>query len=162
MARITRMDSTKTGKRLGTVCFAIFVLAACCFGQAANSGPHSGDRRTTHIFTDWNQFHRHDMTRYNPYEKFFTVNNVTNLTLKWSYPTSSQVWSSPAVADGLVYVGSADCSVYAVDADTGAKLWSYQTTAAVFSSPAVADGVVYVGSDDYNVYALDAHTGAKL
>ena len=71
--------------------------------------------------------------------------------------------SSPAVANGVVYFGSDDNNVYALNANTGAKLWSYATgSLAVASSPAVANGVVYVGSDDHNVYALNASTGAKL
>ena len=54
--------------------------------------------------------------------------------------------SSPAVANGVVYVGSDDDNVYALNASTGAKLWSYTTGGYVDSSPAVANGVVYVGS----------------
>jgi hypothetical protein len=72
------------------------------------------------------------------------------------------VYSSPAVVNGVVYVGSRDHNVYALNASTGAKLWSYATGNWVESSPAVAKGVVHVGSDDGNVYALDASTGAKL
>jgi serine/threonine-protein kinase len=74
------------------------------------------------------------------------------------------VYSSPAVANGVVYVGAgdADFNIYALDAATGAKLWSYTAGGVVLSSPAVANGVVYLGADDDNVYALDAATGAKL
>ena len=54
--------------------------------------------------------------------------------------------SSPAVANGVVYVGSADHNVYALNAGTGAKLWSYTAGGVSDSSPAVANGVVYVGS----------------
>ena len=70
--------------------------------------------------------------------------------------------SSPAVANGVVYVGSDDNNVYALNASTGALLWSYTTGSTVVSSPAVANGVVYVGSSDDNVYALNASTGALL
>ena len=70
--------------------------------------------------------------------------------------------SSPAVANGVVYIGSDDNNVYALNANTGALLWSYTTGGAVTSSPAVANGVVYVGSDDNKVYALNASTGALL
>src|ERR1017187_6945305 len=72
------------------------------------------------------------------------------------------VISSPAVANGAVYVGSLDNNVYALNAATGAKLWQFTTGNSVWSSPAVANGVVYVGSFDNNVYALLAGTGAKL
>ena len=67
------------------------------------------------------------------------------------------------MANGVVYVGSADCNVYALNASTGALLWSYTTGGRVFSSPAVANGVVYViGWDTSNLYALNASTGALL
>ena len=62
--------------------------------------------------------------------------------------------SSPAVANGVVYVGSCDNNVYALNASTGAELWSYTTGTMGVSSPAVANGVVYVGSDDGKVYAF--------
>jgi outer membrane protein assembly factor BamB len=53
------------------------------------------------------------MERWNPCEKVLNVNNVGNLSLKWSYTTGGYVWSSPAVANGVVYVGSWDGKVYA-------------------------------------------------
>ena len=64
--------------------------------------------------------------------------------------------------DGVVYVGSNNGNVYALNASTGALLWSYATGAYVSSSPAVANRVVYVGSADNSVYALNASTGALL
>jgi outer membrane protein assembly factor BamB len=115
------------------------------------------------VRTNWSEFHFDaDGTRLNPYENVLNVNNAGSLDLKWSYATGLWVVSSPAVVDGVVYIGSGDYNVYALNADTGAKLWSYHTGYFVSSSPAVANGVVYVGSDDFNVYALNAHTGAKL
>jgi outer membrane protein assembly factor BamB len=90
----------------------------------------------------------------------------SNGQLKWSYTITGYVGSSPAVVNGVVYVGSNDYNVYALNATTGAKLWNYTTGGNVESSPAVANGVVYVGSGIYgsngNVYALNATTGVKL
>jgi outer membrane protein assembly factor BamB len=68
------------------------------------------------------------------------------------------VISSPAYANGVVYVGSYDNNVYALNARTGAKLWNYTTGALVYSGPAVANGVVYVGGYDHNIYALGNRT----
>ena len=70
--------------------------------------------------------------------------------------------SSPAVVNGVVYVGSDDKNLYALDATSGALLWKYTTGGSVSSSPAVANGVVYFGSYDNNTYALDATSGALL
>ena len=120
---------------------------------------------------DWTQFLRDNMQRWNPYETVLNVNNVGNLQLKWKFDLGSMAgqFSSPAVANGVVYVGSSDNdSVYAVNASTGAKLWSFTTGGSVYSSPAVANGVVYFGAYDFAVtnqgymYALNASTGAKL
>ena len=72
----------------------------------------------------------------------------------WSYLTGDYVDSAPAFADGVVYVGSDDNNLYALNATTGATVWTYGTGNSVESSPAVANGVVYVGSDDNSVYAF--------
>jgi succinyl-CoA synthetase beta subunit len=85
----------------------------------------------------------------------YALNAKTGVEL-WSYPTGGDIDSSPAVVNGVAYVGSDDKNVYALNASTGAKLWSYRTGGKVYSSPAVANGVVYVGSKDGKVYALDA------
>src|SRR3984957_3804871 len=104
--------------------------------------------------------------RFNPHERMLSPSNAHQLHKLWSFFTGCSGpfcgGSSAAVADGVVYVGSYDGYVYALNAATGVKLWSFATGGEVFSSPAVANGVVYVGSNDQNVYALNATTGAKL
>jgi outer membrane protein assembly factor BamB len=67
------------------------------------------------------------------------------------------------VANGVVYIGSDDFSVYALNAKTGSELWSYATGNEVLSSPAIVNGVVYVGSVDFNIYAFgDSSLDANL
>jgi serine/threonine-protein kinase len=80
---------------------------------------------------------------------------------KWAFPTGDVVDSSPTVANGVVYVGSNDGKVYAIDANTGQQKWAFATHNIVYSSPMVVNGVVYVGSNDGKVYALDASTGQQ-
>jgi hypothetical protein len=87
--------------------------------------------------------------------------------LLWSYTANGSVESSPAMANGAVYVGSDDGNVYALNATTGALLWSTNIGGPLSSSPAVANGVVYLGSGDvnsgaYGVYALNVSSGALL
>ncbi|MEM3577485.1 MAG: PQQ-binding-like beta-propeller repeat protein [Candidatus Bathyarchaeia archaeon] len=91
----------------------------------------------------------------------FALNATTGDKL-WNYTTQGNVHSSPAVANGVVYVGSYDDNVYALNATTGEKIWNYTTGNDVYSSPTVVDGVVYIGSNDFNVYALNATTGEKI
>ena len=45
----------------------------------------------------------------------------------WNYTTGGVVFSSPAVVGGVVYIGSTDNNVYALNATDGAKLWNYTT-----------------------------------
>ena len=50
----------------------------------------------------------------------------TNQTL-WVFNTNGKVWSSPAVVNGVVYFGSFDHNVYAVNAKDGTKIWNFST-----------------------------------
>ena len=75
--------------------------------------------------------------------------------LLWNFSTGNWVLSAPAVVGSVVYVGSIDGNVYALNATNGAQLWSFSTGNGVWSSPAVVNGVVYVGSWT-SVYALNA------
>ena len=89
---------------------------------------------------------------------------LPNGQLKWKYQTAGPIYSSPSLANGVVYIGSDDGNIYALDAISGALKWKYTLGSpgylSVASSPAVVEGVVYIGSADKNVYALDANTGA--
>jgi len=79
--------------------------------------------------------------------------------VKWRYKTGDGVTSSPSVSGGLVFVGSKDDYIYALDQYTGELKWKYKTGAGVYSSPSVSDGLVFVGSFDNYIYALDQYTG---
>ena len=60
---------------------------------------------------DWPMFH-HDPA----HSSAGTGNPVENPTLLWKYTAIGSIESSPAVANGVVYVGSDDDNVYALDA----------------------------------------------
>jgi outer membrane protein assembly factor BamB len=120
------------------------------------------------VNTNWSQFRmRASHDGHNLTENVLRPATVAGLSLLWKYTTGASgysSYSSPAVANGMVYVGSFDRNVYALNASTGALRWKHTTLDQVQSSPAVANGVVYIGSGvaDGNVYALKASTGALL
>lgn len=68
--------------------------------------------------------------------------------------------AAPVVADGVVYIGSADGSFHAVDAATGKFLWQFKAGKKIRAAAAVDASRVYLGSLDRFVYALDRATGA--
>jgi len=92
----------------------------------------------------------------------------TNTEL-WRFTTGGGVSTTPAIANGIVYFGSDDDNLYAIDAVTGKEKWRFDTGGAIYqqggiqysSSPAVVNGVVYVASLDRNLYAIDAITGKE-
>ena len=81
--------------------------------------------------------------------------------IEWvAYNPLAVILSSPAVANGVVYIGSNDSVFTALDADNGSILWRTPISASN-SSPAVANGVVYAGGG-FGLYVLDASSGSIL
>jgi outer membrane protein assembly factor BamB len=83
---------------------------------------------------------------------------------RWQVPADDLILAAPTYADGVVYFGTSDGSVYAVEAETGVVKpgWSFAAEEAIWGSPLVAAGKVYVPSMDHNLYCLDAETGELL
>src|SRR5581483_2275890 len=80
--------------------------------------------------------------------------------VKWKFHTGGMVIGSPSVAAGVVYVGSTDGNLYAVDAESGGLKWKFSVKSRIPSTPAVVGGAVYFAAYDGNFYAVDAASGA--
>jgi len=74
----------------------------------------------------------------------------------------AMVYSSPAIAGGIVVVGARDRNVYGIDLATGKKLWNFPTRGDVDSSAAISNGRVYIASRDKKLYVLDLKSGKEL
>ena len=61
-----------------------------------------------------------------------TPTSGNQIVPKWVFPTKAKVVSSPTVVDGVVYVGSEDNKVYAIDATSGQKKWIFPTKVALW------------------------------
>lgn len=79
----------------------------------------------------------------------------------WRFKAKRAVISSPLEHDGLVFFGSMDWHVYALDLARGWKVWTFRTNKPVVSSPAFGDEKIYIGSVDGGLYALDVATGKE-
>ncbi len=79
--------------------------------------------------------------------------------LKWAFKTDGKIFSSPIVQDGIVYIGSEDGFLYAIEERTGKTHWKFKTGGAVHSSPAIFKNTVYIGSFEGHYYAIDTKTG---
>jgi len=82
--------------------------------------------------------------------------------LKWSYPLVRHTFSTPSVADGLVYVSDCSQNLHCVDADTGRAVWTHELQGETWASPLVADGKVYVGTRRGFFYTFAAGREKRL
>lgn len=73
----------------------------------------------------------------------------------------SDMFTAPAVANGLIYIGNFDGYFYAFDQETGAEKWKFKGDGIFWAGPAVEGNIVYAGNDDL-VYALNAQTGEQI
>jgi polyvinyl alcohol dehydrogenase (cytochrome) len=91
--------------------------------------------------------------------------DVPSLKLKWVFgiPNVKIVRSQPAAANGRVFVGGIDGTVYSLDAVTGCTIWATTAGKPVRSGLAIAkaaqNAAIFFGDAGGNVYALDFDTG---
>lgn len=131
-------------KFLTSAVFGAVLLAACSGGGSppAETDPvmFRGDAQHTGVF--------------------HTEGLETAPGIRWRFQTGGPVRSSPTVADGIVYVGSTDGRLYALDATTGVRIWEIDVGSPVSSSPAVAEGLVLFASGDGVIRGVEAREGA--
>jgi outer membrane protein assembly factor BamB len=90
------------------------------------------------------------------------------LEVRWKFKAKDGIEGAAAIVHGIVYVGSLDEHLYALDLATGQLKWTYQTDPAkgtkvgpIRASPSVRDGLIYVGDADGVFHCVDAATGNK-
>ncbi len=85
--------------------------------------------------------------------------------VRWIWNTTSEVVTSPAIADGYAIVACINGEIIGFNATTGVKLWTYYIEGdqnLIWSSPAIDSGRVYVGARNNNLYCLNQSTGDLL
>jgi len=79
--------------------------------------------------------------------------------VKWAFKAGGPIVTSPAVSDGVVYIGSLDGHLYAIDQETGKEKWNFKSSRPIASSPAVDEGTLYFVSSAGALVAIDTATG---
>jgi len=115
------------------------------------------------VRTDWAQFHSQNAAnRYNPYENVLNALNVDELDIGGIGlgPGPNSLFTTPAIAEGMAFVGSNEGKLYAFSTDCSSKegqtcapLWTGINAGPIFSSPGIGSKV-YVGSGDGKLYAF--------
>jgi outer membrane protein assembly factor BamB/tRNA A-37 threonylcarbamoyl transferase component Bud32 len=80
----------------------------------------------------------------------------------WVFKCEDEVRGSPFYDNGVIYIGSYDNNLYALDATKGEFHWKFPTEGAIVGRPIVYQDMVLIGSKDSNLYCISAKTGKLL
>jgi outer membrane protein assembly factor BamB len=99
-------------------------------------------------------------------DRHVDVGGNTWMYLAWHFAAGAAVNVSPAVVNGVAYVGDAAGQLVALDAANGGTLWTWSTPdgSALVGAPAVdlPRKMLWVGSANGTLYAISTGTGALL
>ena len=147
----------------------VFLLAWGCDSQQKEQTRQSPTQQATpsgvtELITpppraeDWHMF-MHNLG-------FSGVSPDTNLTpplkLLWKFKTGGPLHASPVIANGILYIGSTDGKLYALDAKQWGVKWVFDAEDTIRHSATVLGNQVYFSARNNKIYALDAKTGEKL
>src|SRR3984957_4141458 len=128
----------------------------------------SASIKTTHNAASWNGWGADPgNTRFQTAKAAsLTREGAPRLKLKWAFgfPGVATAFASPSVFGGRVFVGSADGTVYSLNAKTGCIYWTYKAEEGVRTAILLENNgtAAYFGDLQGNMYALNAKTGALL
>ncbi|MCZ7400079.1 MAG: PQQ-binding-like beta-propeller repeat protein [Candidatus Methanoperedens sp.] len=76
------------------------------------------------------------------------------LDLRWKYKIGGSDISAPVIDSGILFIGSDDDNLYAIDAISGKLNWKYHALGKVYT-PTAKNGMVFAASFDNYIYAFD-------
>jgi outer membrane protein assembly factor BamB len=83
---------------------------------------------------------------------------------EWGYKTGGPVYASPAADGDVLFFGSSDTQLYAlnVSGPTPVSLWNFTANGPIRSTPTVTGDRIIFGSDNHTVFALNKTTGQPI
>ncbi|MFX1487252.1 MAG: PQQ-binding-like beta-propeller repeat protein, partial [Promethearchaeota archaeon] len=137
--------------------FALTLLMVDVSVPQANQVPRD-------LLSDWPMFRRDPA-----HTGYTSMMAPFHPSLIWTYETGHEIVSSPAAADGKIYIGAYSSRandigyVYCLNAKDGTLIWKYRTEGQLLeSSPAAVSGRIYLGASSGDVYCLDADDGRLI
>ncbi|MBN2555937.1 MAG: serine/threonine-protein kinase [Anaerolineales bacterium] len=82
--------------------------------------------------------------------------------MKWRKKLKRAATSSPTHNDGIIYVGSKDWTMYALEAENGYQIWRFRMGGPTISSPIYAEDKLFFGCGDNNIYAINARNKREI
>lgn len=82
--------------------------------------------------------------------------------IKWKFKTDGKIFSSPIAQNGVVFIGSEDGFLYAIEEKSGKLKWKFKANGAIHSSPSIYENTIFFGSFDGYYYAVNTKTGKEI
>jgi outer membrane protein assembly factor BamB len=112
-------------------------------GNSMSAAAGAGNNAGTGLFDDLEEF------------------SAGAVTTRWTFKTEDEIRCSPTVYRDMVFIGSYDTNVWAVNREDGKFIWKFPTQGGIASSPIVDrdSKLVLFGSEDHTFNAVDYHNG---
>jgi outer membrane protein assembly factor BamB len=79
--------------------------------------------------------------------------------VKWKFHSNGKIVGSPVIQSGLIYIGSSDSCLYALDQQSGNLKWKFRSNGEIRSDALVVNEILYCYNSSGNLYALNPRTG---
>lgn len=162
MRKPNRDGPGRSRARLASPLAARGHIAAVLFAATVVLGCQDrGDLGLEEAIDQWTMLGRDYGSSYtNPVESKITTESAHELGQLWEFEARGQVYSTPVVVDGVVYISSTG-GLYSFDGTTGDILWQITDFGAT-SSLAYDEGILYSHDFGARLRAIDAATGEEL
>ncbi|MDO5972526.1 PQQ-binding-like beta-propeller repeat protein [Flavivirga aquimarina] len=90
----------------------------------------------------------------------FAIQDIEHPKTKWRFKTQGSVRGTAVISGNVVYFGSSDGYIYALNKQNGNLIWKYKTDGAIVSSPEISNTSLYISSRDRNLYAINIKDGS--
>lgn len=80
----------------------------------------------------------------------------------WTFKCEDEIRGTPLYHNGVVYIGSYDNNLYALNATNGEFIWKYATDGGVVGKPAIFENNLYVGSEDFRLHTVSSRSGKVI
>ncbi len=80
----------------------------------------------------------------------------------WTFTCEDEIRGSSTIFQGILFIGSYDNNLYALNAADGKLIWKYPTDGGIVTRPAIYQDSVYIGSGDARLHAVSIRSGKVL
>ncbi|GAC1657901.1 MAG: hypothetical protein NVS9B1_16770 [Candidatus Dormibacteraceae bacterium] len=137
----------------------LVLLAACTTGGTA---PEPSATAPPPPPADWPSGRGDNAGDGHPPGALLDAAEAAHLQLAWSVEVGSAIVAGPAVAGGVVVVGTVDGTLAAYSTEQGAPAWKVTGLGALTSPPTIFEGKVFVGSSAGHLYAFEMERGERI